>query len=90
MHRVDPIRERGVDLLHSLGKKVIILTKRLTLRLIALRLVGFCQQGGQILIFVRFHLHGIVAHLLVLALLLVVSGRVDGGGLFRLLRRGNQ
>ena len=90
MHRVDPLGERGVDLLHPFGKQVVVLAESLTLRLVALGLVGLFLERDQRLLLVGLNLHAVVAGFLILALLLLVAGGIDRGGLLRLGRRRDQ
>ena len=80
MHGIDPIRDGGVDLLHPLGEQVVVFAEDLALRLVALCLVALGQKGGEAFLFVGLDLRRVILGLLVLALLLLIPGGINGRG----------
>ena len=81
MHRVDPLGNGGVDLLHPFRKQVVVFTQDFTLGLVTLCLVALGQQGSSSFFLIGFHLGCIILGLLILTLLLLIAGRIDRGGL---------
>jgi hypothetical protein len=77
VHRVDPIGDRGVDFLHSLGEQVVVLAENLPLRFVVLGLVALGKKGGETLLLVGLHLDRVILGLLLLTLLFLVARRID-------------